>query len=64
MENTITNLSIQAENLQASESRILDVDVADEMTQLTREQILTQVAIAMLAQANSFPKMAMQLIDG
>ncbi len=64
LENTITNLSIQAENLQASESRISDVDVATEMTELTREQILTQVATAMLAQANSLPKMAMQLIGG
>lgn len=64
LENTITNLSIQAENLQASESRISDVDVATEMTEYTRQQILAQSAVAMLAQANSLPKMALQLIQG
>ncbi len=64
LENTITNLSIQAENLQASESRISDVDVATEMTEFVRQQILSQAAVAMLAQANSLPRMAMQLIGG
>ena len=64
LQNTIQNLSIQAENLQAAESRISDVDVATEMTQFVREQILTQAAVAMLSQANSMPKMAMQLIQG
>ena len=64
LENTITNLSIQAENLQASESRISDVDVASEMTQYTLQQIKAQSAVAMLAQANSLPKMALQLIQG
>ncbi len=64
LENTISNLQIQAENLQAAESQISDVDVATEMTQFVREQILTQSAVAMLSQANSLPKMAMQLIGG
>jgi flagellin len=64
LENTITNLSIQAENLQASESRISDVDVATEMTNYSLEQIKAQSAVAMLAQANSLPKMALQLIQG
>lgn len=64
LENTVTNLSIQAENLQAAESRISDVDVATEMTEFVRRQILTQSAVAMLAQANSLPRMAMQLIGG
>jgi flagellin len=64
LENTISNLQIQAENLQAAESRISDVDVAAEMTEFVREQILTQAAVAMLAQANSLPKLAMQLIGG
>ena len=64
LENTITNLSIQAENLQAAESRISDVDVATEMTNFVRNQILTQSAVAMLGQANSLPQMAMQLIGG
>ena len=64
LENTITNLNTQAENLQAAESRISDVDVATEMTEFTRQQILSQSAVAMLAQANSLPQMAMQLIGG
>ncbi|WP_353116438.1 flagellin [Nitratidesulfovibrio sp.] len=64
LENTISNLTIQAENLQSSESRISDVDVAEEMTEFVRNQILTQSAVAMLSQANSLPQMAMQLIGG
>lgn len=64
LENTITNLSIQAENLQSAESRISDVDVAEEMTNFVRNQILTQSAVAMLAQANQLPQMAMQLMQG
>ncbi|MBU4526848.1 MAG: flagellin [Desulfomicrobium sp.] len=64
LENTITNLQIQAENLQAAESRISDVDVAKEMTEFVRNQILTQAAVAMLAQANQLPQMAMQLMQG
>ena len=62
LENTITNLTTQSENLQAAESRISDVDVATEMTNFVRNQILTQSAVAMLSQANSMPQMAMQLI--
>ena len=64
LENTITNITTQAENLQASESRISDVDVATEMTDFVRNQILTQSAVAMLAQANSLPQMAIQIIGG
>jgi len=64
LENTISNLQIQAENLLASESQISDVDVATEMTSFVKNQIMTQAAVAMLAQANSLPKMAMQLISG
>jgi flagellin len=62
LENTITNLSIQAENLQASESRISDVDIANEMTEFVRNQVLTQAAVAMLGQANSLPQMALRLL--
>jgi flagellin len=64
LENTISNLQIQAENLQSAESQISDVDVASEMTEFVREQILTQSAVAMLSQANSLPKMALSLIQG
>ena len=62
LENTVTNLTIQSENLQNAESRIRDVDVATEMTNFVRNQVLTQSAVAMLSQANSMPQMAMQLI--
>ena len=61
-ENTVTNLSIQAENLQAAESRISGVDVALEMTELIRSQILTQAGTAMLAQANAIPQMLAGLL--
>ena len=62
LENTISNLTTQSQNLQAAESRISDVDVATEMTSFVRNQILTQSAVAMLSQANSMPQMAMKLI--
>jgi len=64
LENTISNLQIQSENLQASESRISDVDVATEMTEFVRQQIKSQAAVAMLAQANSLPRLAMSLLGG
>jgi len=62
LENTISNLSIQAENVQAAESRISDVDVATEMTDFVKNQILTQSSVAMLTQANSLPQLALSLI--
>ena len=62
LENTISNLTTQSQNLQAAESRISDVDVATEMTSFVRNQILTQSAVAMLSQANSMPQMALSLI--
>ena len=62
LENTITTLEIQAENMQAAESRISDVDVATEMTEYTKQQIITQSAVSMLSQANSLPQMALSLI--
>ena len=64
LEYSVKGLHIGSENLQAAESRISDVDVATEMTEFTRQQILSQSAVAMLAQANSLPKMALQLIQG
>jgi len=62
LENTISNLEIQKENIQAAESQISDVDVAAEMANLTRAQILAQAGIAMLAQANTVPSMALTLL--
>ncbi len=64
LENTVTNLSIQGENLQTAESRISDTDVATEMTQFVRNQVLTQSAVAMLGQANSYPHMLAGLLNG
>lgn len=62
LENTMTNLEIQAENLQAAESRISDVDVAKEMTEFTKNNVLAQAATSMLAQANSMSQLALTLI--
>jgi len=62
LENTVALLDTAAENMQASESRISDVDVATEMAQLTRNQVLAQAGTAMLAQANSIPQMALTLL--
>ncbi|MFV0422135.1 flagellin [Oleidesulfovibrio sp.] len=62
LENTISNLQIQSENLQAAESRISDVDVSLEMTEFTRQQILSQSAVAMLSQANTLPRLALNLL--
>jgi flagellin len=62
LENTVTVLEIQAENVQAAESRISDVDVATEMTNFVKNQIKTQAAVSMLSQANSLPRMALSLI--
>jgi len=62
LESTISILDIQAENLMSAESRISDVDVATEMATLTRTQVLSQAGIAMLAQANQMPQMALTLL--
>ena len=62
MESTAQVLGIQAENLAIAESRISDVDVATEMTELTRNQVLAQAGTAMLAQANAMPQMALTLL--
>ena len=62
MENTLTAMGIQMENLQASESRISDVDVAKETTEFSRQNILAQTAAAMLAQANTLPQLALTLL--
>jgi flagellin len=59
----ISNLKISAENLQASESRIRDVDIAQEMSEYTKANILSQAATAMLAQANSAPQNVLSLLQ-
>lgn len=62
LEHTIKNLDTSAENLQAAESRIRDVDMAKEMMEFTKNNILQQAATAMLAQANSLPQGVLQLL--
>jgi len=59
---TLTNLANMHENLSAANSRIKDVDVADESAGMTRNQILQQAGVAVLAQANSLPQSALSLI--
>jgi len=61
-EANINNLTVTKENLQASESLIRDLDMADEMVQLTRNQVLSQASTAMLAQANQKPQAILQLM--
>nr|MBO2485302.1 flagellin [Bacillota bacterium] len=62
LEHTIANLDNAAENLQAAESRIRDVDMAYEMMNFTKFQILQQASTAMLAQANLAPQSVLQLL--
>lgn len=63
LEHTITNLQTANENLTASESRIRDLDMAKEMTNFTRNNILNQAGQAMLAQANQLPQGVLQLLQ-
>ena len=62
MESTIRNLSVAVENLTAAESRIRDTDMAMEMVEFTRSQILSQAGTAMLAQANVIPQSILSLL--
>ncbi|MGY1689566.1 flagellin N-terminal helical domain-containing protein [Geodermatophilus sp. SYSU D01105] len=61
-EHTVKNLSVTAENLTASESRIRDTDMAQEMTNFSRTQILSQAGTAMLAQANAASQNILRLL--
>lgn len=63
-EATVNVINVQAENLATAESRISDVDVASEMSILTRNQVMAQAGIAMLAQANALPSLALTLLRG
>ena len=58
----MANLASAVENLSAANSRIRDVDVAEETAALTRQQILSQAGVSVLAQANQLPSMAMKLL--
>jgi flagellin len=62
LDHTINNLGVTMENLTAAESRIRDADMAEEMMEFTKLQILSQSANAMLAQANQLPQNVLQLL--
>jgi flagellin len=62
-EATIANLEISSENLTAAESRIRDADIAYETSQFTKNQVLVQTGIAVLAQANTLPQQALALLQ-
>ena len=63
MENTIRSLTRSYENMMAADSRVRDVDMAAQMVEYTRDQILIQTGVAMLAQANFKPKLVLQLLE-
>ena len=63
LEHTIANLSVAVENLSASESRVRDTDMAEEMVAFTRHQIMVQAGTAMLAQANQVPGSVLTLLQ-
>ena len=63
LEYTLNSLAASEENLTAAESRIRDVDMASEMMELTKNNILQQAAQAMLVQANQTPQQALQLLQ-
>lgn len=63
LEHTINNLAVSSENMTASYSRIMDVDMAEEMTSYTTEQVISQAAVSMLAQANERPSQVLQLLQ-
>lgn len=64
LESQVRNLGVAKENLTASESAVRDADIADEMTNFTKLQILQQSGMAMLAQANSSPNAVLSLLRG
>ena len=63
LEHTINNLNITNENMTASYSNIMDVDMAEEMTTYTTQQVIAQAATSMLAQANERPSQVLQLLQ-
>ena len=64
LESTINNLSTTSENLTASRSRIMDADFAAETAMLSRNQIIQQAGVSILAQANQQPQIALSLLGG
>ena len=63
LESTVNSLDITSENMTASYSRIMDTNMAEEMTEYTKNQVLTQAGTSMLAQANERPSQILQLLQ-
>lgn len=63
LDHTVNNLAVTNENMTASYARIMDVDMAEEMTAYTTEQVISQAAVSMLAQANERPSQVLQLLQ-
>ena len=63
LEHTVSNLDITVENMTAAYSRIMDVDMAEEMTNYSTQQVLSQAGISMMAQANERPSQVLQLLQ-
>ena len=63
LEHTVSSLDISSENMTAAYSRIMDVDMAEEMTEYTTLQVLSQAGTSMLAQANERPSQVLQLLQ-
>ena len=63
LEHTISNLEVTSENITAAESRIRDTDMADEITNYTKNNILLQAAQSMLSQANAAPQGVLSLLQ-
>ncbi|MCR5671910.1 MAG: flagellin FliC3 [Butyrivibrio sp.] len=63
LEHTVSNLDITVENMTAAYSRIMDVDMAEEMTTYSTQQVLSQAGISMMAQANERPSTVLQLLQ-
>ena len=63
LEHTVNNLDVSNENMTASYSRIMDVDMAEEMTNYTTQQVISQAATSLLAQANERPSQVLQLLQ-
>ncbi|MDF1494226.1 flagellin N-terminal helical domain-containing protein [Caproiciproducens sp. CPB-2] len=63
LEHTVTNLGVTSENLTSAESRIRDVDMAKEMMEMTKNNVLAQAAQSMLAQANTQPQNVLKLLQ-
>ena len=64
LQSTVSNLQSASENFSAALSRVQDADIAEQTSQMTRNQILSQAGVAVLAQANQMPASALSLITG